>query len=89
MTSNDLKRPQSSSNGRKVKTKSNLKAGSIQEDIENNDLCLDESLDNNNIKMDLAMQIISTDKGVRNDTIQDLEEFNNQSFGKRVKRGKP
>ena len=29
MTSNDLKRPQSSSNGKKVKTKNNLKAGSI------------------------------------------------------------
>ena len=30
--------------------------------------------------MELAMQIISNDKTVRNDTIQDLKEFNSQSF---------
>ena len=30
-------------------------------------------------QMELAMQIISNDKTVRNDTIQDLKEFNQQS----------
>ena len=36
--------------------------------------------------MDLAMQIISTDKSVRNDTIQDLENFYNQSLTTRAKK---
>ena len=30
--------------------------------------------------MELAMQIISNDKRVRNETIQDLREFNSQSL---------
>ena len=30
--------------------------------------------------MELAMQIFSTDKTVRRDTVQDLEEFNLQSL---------
>ena len=30
--------------------------------------------------MDLAMQLISSDKTVRNDTVQDLKDFNNQSL---------
>ena len=72
----DLERPQSSSNSKKVKTKNNLKAGSVQKNVEINDQDLDEILDNSDLKMDLAMQIISTDKTVRNDTIQDLKEFN-------------
>ena len=42
MTSNDLKRPQSSSN--KTKTKNNLKGGSIQEDVEFNEHYLDKIL---------------------------------------------
>ena len=29
--------------------------------------------------MELAMQIISNDKTVRNNTVQDLKEFNSQS----------
>ena len=33
------------------------------------------------------MQIISTDKTVRNDTIQDLKEFNNQSFATQAEKG--
>ena len=39
MTSNDLKRHQSTSNesSKKIKTKNNLKGGSIQENIENNE----------------------------------------------------
>ena len=35
--------------------------------------------------MDLAMQIISTDKTVRNDTLQDLKVFNNQSLTTQAK----
>ena len=37
--------------------------------------------------MELAMQIIYTDKTVRNDTIQDLKEFNSQSLSTQVKKG--
>ena len=33
------------------------------------------------------MQIISTDKTVRNDTIQDLKYFSNQSLTTQVKKG--
>ena len=33
------------------------------------------------------MQIISTDKTVRNDTIQDLKEFNNESLTTKAKKG--
>ena len=33
------------------------------------------------------MQIFSTDKTVRNDTIQDLKEFNNQSSTTQAKKG--
>ena len=73
MTSNDLKTNDTKPN---KKNKYVLKAGSIQENIEINEHYLDEILDNNNIQMDLAMQIISTDKAVRYDTIEDLNGFN-------------
>ena len=36
--------------------------------------------------MDLAMGIISTEKTVRNDTIQDSKEFNNQSLTTQAKK---
>ena len=37
--------------------------------------------------MELAMQIISNDKTVKNDTIQDLTELNSQSLSSRAKKG--
>ena len=37
--------------------------------------------------MELAMQIISNDKTVRNDTVQDLREFNSQSLATQAKKG--
>ena len=37
--------------------------------------------------MELAMQIISNDKTVGSDTVQDLKEFNSQSLETRAKRG--
>ena len=37
--------------------------------------------------MELAMQIISNDKTVRNDTIEDLKEFNSQSLTTQAKKG--
>ena len=37
--------------------------------------------------MELAMQIISNDKTVRNDTIQDLKDFNKQSLTTQAKKG--
>ena len=36
--------------------------------------------------MDWAMQIICTDETVRNDTIQDLKEFNSQSLSTQAKK---
>ena len=37
--------------------------------------------------MELAMQIISSDKTVRNDTIEDLKEFSQQSLSTQAKKG--
>ena len=37
--------------------------------------------------MELAMQLISTDQTVIDDTIQDLKEFNSQSLSTRSKKG--
>ena len=37
--------------------------------------------------MELAMQIISNDNSVRNDTIQDLKVFNQQSLSTQTKKG--
>ena len=36
--------------------------------------------------MDLAMQIISTNKTVRKNTIQDLKDYNNQSLATQAKK---
>ena len=37
--------------------------------------------------MELAMQLISSDQTVRNDTIQDLKAFNQQSLSTQAKKG--
>ena len=37
--------------------------------------------------MELAMQVISTDKTVRNNIIEDLKEFNSQSLNTQAKKG--
>ena len=37
--------------------------------------------------MELAMQFISSDKTVRNDTVQDLKKFNSQSLATQAKKG--
>ena len=37
--------------------------------------------------MELAIQIISNDKTVRNDTIQDIKNFNSQSLTTQAKQG--
>ena len=37
--------------------------------------------------MDLALQLVSTDQTVRNDTIEVLKEFNSQSLSTRAKKG--
>ena len=37
--------------------------------------------------MELAMQITSSDQTVRNDTIEDLKEFNSQTLSTKAKRG--
>ena len=38
--------------------------------------------------MELATQISSSDQSVRNDTIQDLKDFNKQSLSTQAKKGK-
>ena len=50
MTSNDFKRPQTTSNesSKKIKTKNNLKGGSALENNEINEHYLDKILKNNN-----------------------------------------
>ena len=37
--------------------------------------------------MELAMQLISTDQTIRNDTMQDLRDFNEQSLSTQAKKG--
>ena len=37
--------------------------------------------------MELAMQLVSSDQTVRNDTIQDLKDFNQQSLSTQAKKG--
>ena len=37
--------------------------------------------------MELAMQLISTDQTVRDNTIEDLKDFNSQSLSTRAKKG--
>ena len=37
--------------------------------------------------MELAMQVISNDKTVRSDTVQDLKDFNSQSLATRAWKG--
>ena len=59
----------------------------MQENIEINEHYSDEFLDNNKIKLQLAMQVISNDKSVRNDRLQDLKVFNNQSLATQAKKG--
>ena len=60
MTSNGLKRPQSTSNenSKKTKTKNNLKAGSIQENIEIYENYLDKVLKNNDRRTLICVIII-------------------------------
>ena len=59
ITSNGLKWPQLTSNGEKIKTKNNLKGGFVHDNVEINDQYSEIFLDKKDIKMDLAMQIIS------------------------------
>ena len=79
MTSNDLKRPQSISESslevKLDKSKNKLKGGA---NVESNNPYLDEFLRKDHSEMYLAMQIISNDKTVRSNTVQDLKEFISQ-----------
>ena len=59
----------------------------MHENFEFSDPFLYEILNYNDKKMDLAMQIISNDKTVRNDTIQDLKEFTSQPSSSQAKKG--
>ena len=59
----------------------------MREIIEINDEYLDETLRNENLKVVSAMQIISKGQTVGNITLQDLREFNSQSFSTQAKKG--
>ena len=60
----------------------------MHENFENIDEYLDGICQINNSEMELAMQIISNDKTLRSDAIQDLKEFNPQSLTTQAKKGK-
>ena len=66
--------------------KNKLKDGA---NIEINKKYLDEIVHKNYLKMDSAIQIIANDKTVRNDTLLDLKEFNNQSLATEAKKRRP
>ena len=66
-----------------LKRKYKLKGGRI---IETNNKFLVEIFHNNYIQLELAMQIISKDQTKRNNTIQDLKDFNSQSLATQAKK---
>ena len=85
MTSKDIKWPQMTSLSMKQiqnikKNKNILKTGSIHKNIEIKEQYSDEFLVENDLSLELAMQITSNDKTVRNNTVQELKEFNFQSL---------
>ena len=86
MTSNDLKptSQKSSPEFKPIKVKKKLKFGG---NFEFNEHYLDEILNINNLLMELAMQIISNDKTVRSDIVQDLKDFNSKSLATRAEKG--
>ena len=91
MTSNDLVTPDTSTKSivKRTSNKRNktiLKGRSMQLNVEITDKCLDETLRNNNLYMDLAMQIIFNDQTVRSNTVQDLKDFNSQSLATQAKK---
>ena len=55
--------------------------------VEINDEYLDEILHNRNISIELAMQNISNDQTVINNTVKDLKDFNSQILAIQAKRG--
>ena len=55
--------------------------------IEVDDESLDAILHNNNLQMELAMQIISNDKTVRSNIVQDLKDFSSQLLATQAKQG--
>ena len=61
-----------------------MKGGGNIEIIDEN---LDECSHNKTLYRELAMQIISNDKIVRNISVQDLKDFNLQSLATRAKKG--
>ena len=65
-------------------SKNKLKGGG---NVEISDESFDEILQISNSLMELAMQIISNDKTVRSDTVQDLKEYNAQPLSTRGKKG--
>ena len=81
LSSNDLK---TTSNEPVKKKKNKLKGGA---NIENNTKCIDEFIHNKYLQMELAMEIISNDKTVKNDTVHVLKEFDNQSSATQAKKG--
>ena len=80
LNSNDLKPTSNES----VKNKTNnLKVGA---NIDINDEYFDEVLYKNDFQLDLARQVISDDKTVRSDTVQDVREFNSQPLTTQAKK---
>ena len=76
-----------STNTHTGKKKNKLKAGPGHENDEITDEYLDEILHKNNLWIELAMQIISNDKILGINTVQDIKDFNSQSLAKQAKKG--
>ena len=68
MTSNDFAQPETNTKSNQ-RNKKVPKGGSPHENVEIDDDCLDKILHNINHHVELAMQIISNDKTMRNDVI--------------------
>ena len=87
LTSNDLKptSKESSHEVKPVKSKNKMK-GCLNNEI--NEKNLDEIVHKNYLLMDLAIQKNANDKTVRSDTVQDLQEFNNQLLATQTKKRK-
>ena len=92
MTSNDLEKPRMISNAdstiiHTIDKRSKLKSVSVPEIDDSNDEYSDGTFQINNLSIELAIQILSIDKTVRINTVQDLKEFNSQSLSTRAKKG--
>ena len=85
MTSNDLKTIQTNTKPTRKNTII-LKAGSVHENVELNELYLDENLLKRDLQLGLAMPILSNGNSVGSDTVQVLKNINSQFLSTQKRR---